>query len=60
MTKRPRYRIRQAAVFWCRILTGPVDAVVAALITHAITNSRGAVGLAVFIPTFAVLGAITI
>lgn len=57
--RRPHSRIRRAAVFWCRVLTGPVDAVLAALITHAVTSSRGA-GLVVFIPTFVVLGAITI
>jgi hypothetical protein len=32
----------------------------AALITHAVTTSRGAFAIVVFIPTFAVLGAITL
>jgi hypothetical protein len=57
--RRPRYRIRQRALFWYLILTIPTAEVAAALITHAVTTSRGAFGLAVFIPAFAVLGAIT-
>jgi hypothetical protein len=59
-SRRPRYRIRQGALFWYLILTALTVEVAAALITHAVTTSRGAFGLVIFIPTFAMLGTITL